>query len=310
MERDTGRTGAETPRPDSESNATAHVVTRGRSVVASPATLADDLRTLVASGYRAAELAMDTLQCVLGGQLVQRAVDQVAGVCAVQPLLQYSVHAPAVLDLRDQQDPETHRAILRGSVRVAGALNARVLVVHFEAHSEQRRIEEAHRAAIEEAADLAGRHKVILGIENIEVERAERVLEFVEAVSHPWVRMTYDFAHDYLAGDYFGYDHRASARACAPYAAHLHLTDNFGRFNMARLGDFALYQATPPANVAILGRGDLHLPLGWGSLPAGDVYRHFREQGYSGLLMSEHDRRTYAHADEEVCQAMQALTIP
>ena len=92
-----------------------------------------------------------------------------------------------------------------------------------------------------------------MGIENIEVERCERVLEFLEDLRHPWVRMTYDFAHDYLAGDLFGYDHLQSARACVPYAAHLHLTDNFGRFNQARLGDFNLYQAIPQSHIAVIG---------------------------------------------------------
>jgi sugar phosphate isomerase/epimerase len=294
--------------PVPERAVTAGAVQCGRSVVAGPATLADDLMHLVATGYTAAELAMDTLQCVLGGRLVERTVEHVAHTCAAYPRLSYSVHAPAVLDLRDQQHPAIHRAILRSSVRFAGAIGARVLVVHFEAHSDRRRVEEAYRTAIDEAADLAGRHEVILGIENIEVERTERVVEFVEALQHPWVRMTYDFAHDYLAADYFGYDHIASACACASYAAHLHLTDNFGRFNLARLDDFAIYRATPHANVAIMGLGDLHLPLGWGSLPARDVYRCFAERGYTGLLISEHDRGVYAHADEQVCRDLLALT--
>ncbi|HWE60149.1 MAG TPA: TIM barrel protein, partial [Chloroflexota bacterium] len=142
----------------------------------------------------------------------------------------------------------------------------------------------------------------------IEVERTERVLEFLEALRHPWVRMTYDFAHDYLAGDLFGYDHLASARSCAPYAAHLHLTDNFGRFNTARLGDFNLYRAIPHSQVAVLGLGDLHLPLGWGTLPAPEVYERVATPAYRGMLISEHDHPAYSAADVEVCRQIQALT--
>jgi sugar phosphate isomerase/epimerase len=147
----------------------------------------------------------------------------------------------------------------------------------------------------------------VLGIENIEVERSEVVLEFLERLHHPWVRMTYDFGHNFLAGSLFGYDHMAAARVCAPYVAHLHVTDNFGRFNPARLGDFNLYQAIPHSNVEILGIGDLHLPLGWGTLPAHDAFAAVTSQGFRGLLISEHDYYHYDGADAEVLQAMRAL---
>ena len=282
----------------------------GRSVVAGPTTLADHLARVVEAGFTAAELSIDTLHCVLGGRLVERTVDRVAETCASFAPLRYSVHSPAVLDLRDEQYPDIHRAILKSCIRFAGAVHASVLVVHFEVHSERRVVEDGYRAAIAAAADLAGRHEVILGIENIEVEHSERVIEFVERMHHPWVRMTYDFAHDYLAGNYFGYDHRATARAAAPYAAHLHVTDNFGRFNLARLGDFGLYRAIPQANVAIMGLGDLHLPLGWGTLPVGDIYRGFAEHGYTGLLISEHDPRFDMTTDEQVNRDLLALTTP
>jgi sugar phosphate isomerase/epimerase len=280
----------------------------GRSVATAPQALDVELAQLAGAGYVAAELEIDTLQCIFAGRLVERAVAVVAAICARHPSLAYSVHSPAVLDLRDRQYPDLQREILLGSVRFAAAIGARVLVVHYEARSDDPRVEEQYRAAIMEAAELAGRHALILGIENIEVERSERVLEFLEQVRHPWVRMTYDFGHNYLAGNHFGYDHVAAARACAPYVAHLHITDNFGRFNPARLGDFNLYRAIPHSNVAIMGLGDLHLPLGWGSLPARRVYEHFAAHGYSGLLISEHDRGVYASADDEVCHTLRALT--
>jgi sugar phosphate isomerase/epimerase len=251
---------------------------------------------------------MQTLHCALGGRLNERHTAQVAEVCAQHAgALAYSVHSPAVLDLRDRADPDLHHQILLSCVKFSAAIGARVLIVHYEERSEEAAVEARFRAAIEEAAELAGAHELILGIENIEVERTERVLEFLEAVRHPWVRMTYDFAHDYLASGHFGYDHLASARACVPYAAHLHLTDNFGRFNPARLGDFNLYRAIPPANTYITGLGDLHLPLGWGTLPAAAIFAGFAAAGYRGLLISEHDRRSFPAEDAAVRASMQAL---
>ena len=285
-------------------------VSCGRSVAVLPAALADDLSRVVTSGYTAAELKVEMLHCIVGGRLIERNVARVAETCArFSSDLLYSVHAPAVLDLRHQKDPDLHREILLCCVRVSAAVGARVLVVHYEARSESSALESQFREAIEQAAELAGLHGVILGVENIEVERTERVLEFLEALRHPWVRMTYDFAHDYLASDLFGYDYLQSTRACVPYAAHLHLTDNFGRFNMARLGDWALYQAIPTADITVTGIGDSHLPLGWGTLPARAVYNQFAAHGYQGLLISEHRRHVFGDQDAEVCHAMRDLVM-
>jgi len=281
----------------------------GRSVITRPHMLDGELTRLRAEGYVAAELAVETLHCILGGQLNERHAATVAEICARHAsALAYSVHAPSVLDLRDQRYPELQGQILLCSVRFAAAVGAQVLVVHYESRSDDPAIEAQYRAAIADAAELAGQHRLIIGIENIEVERCERVLEFLEDLRHPWVRMTYDFGHDYLAGDLFGYDHMQSARACVPYAAHLHLTDNFGHFNQARLGDFNLYQAIPQSHIAVMGLGDLHLPLGWGTLPAQQVYDQFAARGYDGLLISEHSSLTYPGNDKAVYTALRALT--
>lgn len=279
----------------------------GREVHAPWPALASDLEHVRASGYEAAELAVDNLHCLLNGRLVEPLVERVVAVCDDhRSALAYSVHAPAALDPRDQREPELHREILLSSVRFAAAIQASVLVVHYESRSDDPAIEAQYRRAIEQAAELAGQSRLILGIENIEVERTERVLEFLETVRHPWVRMTYDFAHDYLASDLFGYDQLASARACAPYVAHLHVTDNFGRFNPARLGNFDLYRALSRTNLLVTGLGDLHLPLGLGTLPARAVFEAVTSEGYSGLLIGEHPRE-YDDADPKINARLRAL---
>src|SRR5579872_6145327 len=109
-------------------------VSCGRSVATLPAALADDLSRVVSTGYAAAELKVEMLHCIVGGRLIERNVARVAETCArFSSDLLYSVHAPAVLDLRHQQDPDLHREILLCCVRFAAAVGARVLVVHYEA---------------------------------------------------------------------------------------------------------------------------------------------------------------------------------
>jgi sugar phosphate isomerase/epimerase len=282
----------------------------GLAVGAWPTMLEQRLREAIDAGFTAVELSVSGLHCVLGGRLVERNTARIADICErYADSLTYSVHSPAVLDLRDQSDPALHQDILLACTQFTGAIGGKVLVVHYEARSEDAGIERQYRAAIEQAAEVAGELQVILGIENIEVERSERVVEFVDSMRHPFVRMTYDFAHNYLAGNLFGYDHVAAAEVCAPYTAHLHLTDNFGRFNKARLGDFNLYRAIPYSNIIVAGLGDLHLPIGLGTLPFEQVYAPFAAAGYSGLLISEHEQGPFSDMDAEVCRALRALVL-
>jgi sugar phosphate isomerase/epimerase len=288
----------------------------GAGAGSSIALLEAELARLVALGYSAAEINPDYLECIFGGRLHAGQQARIEAACQPRALapgaapqpgkLRLTVHAPAVLDLRHATLPDVHRDILMATVEVASAAGAAVVVVHFEQHSGVAAVEEQLRRGIELAADLAGRRGVTLGVENIEVERAERVLELLDRLDHPHVRMTYDFGHDFLAAAHFGYDHLASVRACAPYVAHTHLSDNFGRFDPARLGDFTLYKAVPARNIQTAGIGDVHLPIGWGALPydvAIRVFREARDTPYEGVLLGEH-RRSFADADAEVLERL------
>jgi sugar phosphate isomerase/epimerase len=209
-----------------------------------------------------------------------------------------------VLDLRHPALPDLHCDILLSTVRFAAAVGARLVVVHYEQRSDSPAIELQFRRAIDAAAEAAGPRHVTLGVENIEVERAERVLAYIDQVDAPHVRLTYDFGHDFLAAAHFGYDFLTSVRACAPYAAHAHCSDNFGRFDPARLGDFTLYKAIPQRNLNVSGLGDVHLPIGWGALPYDAAIAAFgaaRHRPYDGILLGEH-RRAFADADGEVLE--------
>ncbi len=45
------------------------------------------------------------------------------------------------------------------------------------------------------------------------------------------------------------------------------VTDNFGRFEEARLAGYEQYKLIPYRKLVALGKGDLHLPPGWGEVP-------------------------------------------
>ena len=274
--------------------------------------LGRELSRLANLGYNAAELNPEYLDCIFGGRLHRPQAERAAEACRpfvalpgqrpAKGQLALSAHSPAVLDLRHPSMPALHQQILLATVEFGAMVGARLVVVHFEQRSDDPVLETQFRRAIETAADLAGWHSIVLGVENIEVERAECVVEFVEELRHPHVRMTYDFGHDFLASAHFGYDFLTSVRSIAPLAAHAHLSDNFGQFDLARLGDFTLYKAIPQRNLNVSGLGDVHLPLGWGTLPYHDAMQAFaaaRPDPYSGILLGEH-RRAFAEADADV----------
>jgi len=73
------------------------------------------------------------------------------------------------------------------------------------------------------------------------------------------VRATLDFAHSALQCHLKGADLMAEISEIAPLSHHLHLNDCFGT---VREGPISL-----PGEALAYGSGDLHLPLGWGSLP-------------------------------------------
>ncbi len=276
--------------------------------------LSRELSRLANLGYNAAELNPEYLDCIFGGRVHRGQLERAAEACRpyVAPpgqrpakgQLALSVHSPAVLDLRHATLPELHRDILLATVEFAAAVGARLVVVHFEQRSASTAVETQFRRSVETAGDLASRYQIVLGVENIEVERSERVLELVDAIDQPHVRLTYDFGHDFLAAAAFGYDYLSSVRACAPYAMHAHCSDNFGRFDPARLGDFTLYKAIPARNLNVSGMGDVHLPIGWGALPYDEAMTAFREARavpFEGILLGEH-RRSFADADAEVLE--------
>jgi sugar phosphate isomerase/epimerase len=94
--------------------------------------------------------------------------------------------------------------------------------------------------------------------------------------------MTVDFGHAYLTSRYFGDDFLGNIEAAKPYLRHIHIHDNLGIFDTARLKwqQKSLKQRLP------FGKGDLHLPIGWGEIPFKDVFKILGDD-YSGIYMLE-----------------------
>ncbi len=263
----------------------------------------EELRFARKLGYNAAEISMDGTGLILGGRL-HPAMMRDALEAFGRHDLRYSVHSPSSLDLRDRADREVQMALARSTLQFCQRAGGRVLVIHFEQRSQDPEDEAAFEEAILKLSDEAG--DVLLGIENIEVERIEPVIECVRRINRPNVVMTLDVGHAYLAAAYFRFEFLEAIRSALPHVRHVHVNDNFGRYDPLRLENFPLYRTQTPADTFPLGKGDLHLPVGWGGIPLDKVFEVLR--GYRGTVIHEYRYHLFLGSAEEDFRRMESLS--
>lgn len=87
-----------------------------------------------------------------------------------------------------------------------------------------------------------------------------------------------DVGHLALSASSRGFDYTSALRRLAPLVVHTHMSDNFGR--PAAVGGFS------PLEQMRFGIGDLHLPIGWGTIPLEDALRR-ADSGRGPLFLYE-----------------------
>jgi sugar phosphate isomerase/epimerase len=243
------------------------------------------LSTFAAQGFDAVEVCLDTYPLIVDGEICEPWMALLQSILSAYPL-RYSAHIGRGLDLRDLKNKERHKAVLRASIDICARLGMSPLVLHYELQGRNREAERYFLEAHREAADYAGSKGVLIVVENIEVELVEPVVELVAAVDSPALRMAFDTGHAFLASRYFKFDYISIFKMCLPYLAHIHLSDNTGRFEELRLTDRPKYDSLPMGYRFEYGRGDIHLPPYFGKIPYDELFALM--QGYSGIYLCEH----------------------
>ena len=262
----------------------------------------EELRFARRLGYTAVEISMDGTGLIFGGRLHPPLLAEALRAFAKHDF-RYSVHSPSSLDLRDRANREIQLALARATLQFCREVGGRVLVIHFEQQSQDPEDEAAFEDTVRRLSDEAG--DVLLGIENIEVERVDPVIEFVRRLDRPNVGMTLDVGHAFLASAYFRFDFFEAIRAALPHVRHVHVNDNFGRYDPLRLENFTLYRTQTPADTFPLGKGDLHLPVGWGAVPLDKVFELLR--GFRGAVIHEYRYHHFLGSAEDDSGRMRTL---
>jgi sugar phosphate isomerase/epimerase len=252
---------------------------------ANPNAIRQKLESLAEAGYDVVEIPLSMLPMIIEGEIRTEWVDLLKSILEEFDLL-YSAHIGSGVDLRDERNLDIQKKVLFSSIEVCDLLGLNPLVLHYEFETKDLKIEERFIEVHIEAAEFASKHGVELCIENIEVERVDPVIRFLDRTNTPNLRMTFDTGHAFLAAGYFHFDFLDALKASLPYISHMHLSDNTGTFEELRITNRVAYDALSKTRRMAFGRGDIHLPPYWGKLPLDDVFRILKD--YRGFFVCEY----------------------
>ena len=271
-----------------------------------------DLERYVAIGMEAAEIPVHGLDVIKKGLLDHKRLKEVRKILEGFDL-EYSVHAPNPLNLMEQRTPELHLSVFRASLEFAAAIGAKVLVYHAGRFVPEESFPVAGdlRLSKEEASRLMEIEREYLVklseeypetqicIENARpysyyspycyAEVIDRLKEQVERVNRPNVKITLDVGHLYMAACFYQFNPVEAARNIRGLVAHIHIHDNFGG---------AVYPHEKIQTHQIpFGRGDGHMPVGWGEIPVSEILSACIPP-YQGMLMMELRSRYFSRTEE------------
>jgi sugar phosphate isomerase/epimerase len=128
-------------------------------------------------------------------------------------------------------------------------------------------------------------------------ERLDSLKEQIERIDRPNVKINLDVGHLHMAAQFHDYDLLEAVIFVRPHVAHVHVHDNFG-------GAVHHHEKQQTHQIPF-GRGDNHMPVGWGAIPIPEILSILLP-AYRGMLMMEL-RSRYFNYIQESKENLQAL---
>lgn len=222
-----------------------------------------------ALGVDVVELPVYAWHLVVGGRLLKHRLEDLKQALSGRRV-GYTVHGTLAINLMDLAERlPRHEAVLAADIEITAAIGAQHLVMHtgiVNAPADDIELAyERQRAALFRAGEHAASLGVTLCVENVfrfgaarETATPSKLAGELAAIDHPAVKATLDVSHGFIRCAEQRLDPFHEIAALAPHVAHLHLHDSFGRPS-----ELWTYHS---AEAVALGEGDLHLPIGWGSI--------------------------------------------
>ncbi|WP_417681409.1 sugar phosphate isomerase/epimerase family protein [Roseibium sp.] len=220
------------------------------------------------------EITSRRLDVIMGGRIIEERAKAAEDVLAGRKI-NYVLHADHAINLMNLPDLEMHRATAAASVELCRRYGMTSMVMHSgnapkDVWAESRdKLLEIEREELKRLGDLAAGAGVQIAVENLIADpsgnRVESgadprpLAEQIAAVNHPAIGGCLDFGHAFLSAPVLGFDFVEAIAEFSGQVWHLHLHDNFGIPDRKTNGD--------EGSRISLGIGDLHLPMGWGTIP-------------------------------------------
>ncbi len=273
----------------------------------------------------AIEIPVHGLDVIKNGMIDDRRLKEVCQILKDFDFL-YSVHSPNPLNLMDQWNSELHFSVFKASLEFTSAIESNLLVYHAGRFipEEAFPIQNGHAVTKELARRLMENEKekiiclseeyphITICIENARPylyhspycygEQVGLLKEQVEAIKRPNVRINLDLGHLYIASHFYQFDPIEAVREISSLISHTHIHDNFG--------GAIYYHEKIQTHQIPFGRGDSHMPVGWGTIPFAEIFSAYLPS-YQGMLMMELRNRYFSHTEESMRNLMGLLkSIP
>jgi sugar phosphate isomerase/epimerase len=222
----------------------------------------------------------------------------------------YSIHAPNPMNLMDKERSAIHISVFRASLKFAMEIGARKVVYHAG-----RYIPEETFCICPQNDLSAGDKNLLLDLEAVILERLavefpdvviclenarpyrhhspycyaedlNALTEQVKRINRENIRICLDCGHLFMSARYFQYDYLTAAAAAKPWIGHIHIHDNFG--------DAVFYTEKQQTHQIPFGKGDSHMPIGWGIIPFHGILDRVID-GYDGFMIMELRSRYFHH---------------
>jgi sugar phosphate isomerase/epimerase len=265
-------------------------------------------------GIGAVEIPVHGLDAIVHGRLHRARTLSIRNILHSYDFV-YSVHAPNPLNLMDRNQGALHYQVFRASLEFASEIGSGIVVYHAGRYvpeeefaipghvslseSEQASLLDREACAIRDLADAFP--DVCICVENARPylyhspycygENCEALRAQVLKISRPNVRINLDTGHLYMAARFYGFDPVDAVMDMAPLIAHCHVHDNFGLS--------IHHNEKQQTHLVPFGRGDAHMPVGWGEIPIDDILGAFIDD-YRGLLITELRGRYFESTGESV----------
>ncbi len=195
----------------------------------------------------------------------------------VEKEISATMHGPISLNLMDHiSHLDAHIEVGKSYIKLASMLGVRAMVIHTgycsDCSSEDLDAKYANqRDGLRRLADYAGSLDVTIYLENIfpffqgaHTALPGKLAEELTVINHPYLLGCFDVSHAYIACTAYEVNFLGEINQFATMSPHWHVHDSFGR------PETSLKPYGRSEGLAY-GIGDLHLAVGDGNLPWGDV---------------------------------------